>query len=334
VSGISNVDAPLDVKAAYEQGWVEDATQQADPDSQRFIDEDEGLEQDPDLSGVDPPAEVEPVVDPEPLVEPVEASVVPDDLQGKTPEELAKIVQDQRSFTGKQASELGDLRKQSQEQAAQLEQMVQYLNQMQSEQAAGYFDENGLDDPAATYNQMMEMVSQGRLPITEVETFVDRVHDVDPTLGRRMDRDFSTRLVRAETMQQLQPVQQYGYQQMLEQTTSDLYADPVLGADVKEFEQDIIKTLSGRGTLGNNPQEIRSHLLAALNAARGSDPTRSNAYRTALADRRAEGTVEGGSAPDNTHISAEQAVHNRVFEHRKADPGDFFFQPLANFKQG
>jgi hypothetical protein len=38
-------------------------------------------------------------------------STIPEDLRGKSPEELAKIIQDQRSFTGRQGQELGDLRR-------------------------------------------------------------------------------------------------------------------------------------------------------------------------------------------------------------------------------
>lgn len=340
-------EAPLNVASAYaEREWTVDESQHIEDDS---VDDDEnrtsteGEEVDEgEEPEVDDSEEEEPEPEVDETVDETEEKPagfeIPTDLAGKTPEELAKIVLDQRTFTGRQSSEVGDLRKLIEEQQGTIDQLTSSFQQIQTESTAGYFDQHGLENPAQTYQQMLGLLGSKQLQVGEVEKFIDRVYnEVDSDLGRAMDRDFITRMSRAEVMQHVQPIQRQNYEAMLESVTDDLYnsTDPATAADVQEYEKEVLgilqPVLTSGVPLGSNASEVRARLDAALQLARGQDPTRSYAYKQALATRRVTANVEAGSAPPEPPPTVQQAARQAIFEHRKADPADMMLAPLTSF---
>jgi hypothetical protein len=161
-----------------------------------------------------------------------------------------------------------------------------------------------------------------------MEQIIDATHERDPRLAFQMARDFDRRMVRAEALSHIAPVQQQAYNQMLREVTQTLYQDPELGPDVKAYEQDVVSALKARGVLGQSAQEIHAAIVQELYNARGRDPLRSSAYQQRLAASKQNQAVEDGDGtPPPVQLSEAERIRERIF--KKQDPSDFLLGPLS-----
>lgn len=301
-----------------------------------------------------PPVEAAPVaaaevVEEQPNVEKVEkpegeddAFVIPENLASLTPEELAKQVVDSQQMVGRQATEVGEMRRQMAEleraQQAQQQQFELQLQQyavamMQQQQAAA------IDPESLTYGQAIDLLDQGLVGPEAVDAIIsaawDAAEDGDPNAAkaaRAMERDFMYRIARAETMaatqqqvaqveQKFEPVQRDLQERSLREAVIGLYtAEP---EDAQEFGSDVVQIMQKPNAA--NPIEVQlakqfeqdpaSALKAGLTYVRGLHPVRSKAYKDAMATAKASAQVETGASPQAAEapLTEEQRVKATIF---------------------
>lgn len=260
---------------------------------------------------------------------------IPAHLAGKTPAELARIVQDSQSQIGRQSSEVAELRRVTEEQAAQVRELLEMLQQP----AAPEIDTSGLvaqafENPRGAYGQAVQLVDNGHATPDLVEDIIEAVADMDPKLSRQMASDFTRRMVTAqlraefdETIKtKVEPLAKNDYVSQLNMATSSLYADPVLGEDAKAYEQEVVAMLKGK-PLGADQHAIRAQLENALTVARGQDPTKSSAYKKALEAMRIDAQTELGNAPEVVEKKSEADAYReaRFTRSSERDPGAALF---------
>lgn len=308
---------------------VEDEEVIDDADDEEIVDEPVVEEQ--------PPADDEP--DPS-------AFVMPAELEGKSAEDIAKMFVDSRKMVGSQSNEVSELRRITSEQADQIRELLGYLQQGPTQQPepvdTSSIVAEALDNPQAAYQQAVSLVDQGLATPDLVEDIIEAVADIAPRLSRQMTADFSRRLttaqLRSEFKQELDervaPLQQHDYQSQLNIATSSLYADPVLGEDAKAYEAEIVALLAEKDDKGNvkpigrNAQEIRARIESALTVARGQDPTKSSAYKKALAELKGDAQTDPGNPPGAApkKKSEADAYRESVFARKsERDPGAALF---------
>lgn len=323
----NDTSSNLDVSdEALADKWENDSTQvEPEPSDDGVASgEDEDPDEDDHDAEVDD-AEDDPDEDPS-EEDPEDKSVLPDKLKGKSPEEIAKMyVELERRFGQEQSGEIGELRRQVEQQQQQLAQLA----------ASGQQDYAGGDDisdyisdshsAATIYGQAIDALGEGQINVNVIDEIIDATHAIDPLLASKMNRDFGMRLARAESMAQMEPVRQSNYDSTLLRVTNELYEDNKLGGDVKAYEQEIAGLLRGKD-LGNTAAEIRNHVEQALIVARGQDPTKSVAYQAAtLAASKKNSQVEEGSGEPPEAVTEEDQIRKRVFSTRGRGGGQNIF---------
>jgi hypothetical protein len=278
-------------------------------------------------------------VDEAPAADEPEAFAIPDHLSGKTPEELAKIVVDSQRQIGSQSGEVAELRRITEQQAGQLRELIDYLQEVGQQAAAPQVDTEGVvsqavDNPQAAYQQAVQLVDAGHATPDLVDEVIAAVEDMNPRLARLMDRDFQRRMIVAELRGEMEqtiektftPLAKNDYQSQVNLATSSLYSDPVLGEDAKAYEQEVVALLKGQ-RLGSDAREIRARLEAALTVARGNDPTKSAAYKKAVAQLKTDAQVEAGNPPAAPEKKSEaDEYRERAFKRAaERDPGAALF---------
>ena len=309
----------LDVSdEALADRWEEVESFDADPPA-------EGEEADAEAAEEEPEAEGDEQADDGAEVEEADDSL-PEDLAGKSPSELAKIIADQRSMIARQSNEVGEVRK-------AIEQQQLALQQLQQQQAAAYYDDDeDLSDiitdtvqAERMYQQGLQALAQGQVAPAVIEEIIDATHAVDPRLAGRMGRDFAMRIARAEMLAQMEPQIQTSREYAVRQASNALYADETLGPDAKAYESEIIEVLKGQ-PLGNTPAEVLQTMKSALIHVRGLDPSKSLAARSArLEAEKLNGRVEEGSAEAPAPVTEADRFKQSVFEHRARSGGNDLF---------
>jgi hypothetical protein len=319
-----DTDTPVDTVAAHDAAVAEEADEvevevdDADADEAGVDDEPAGDEDDDKAD---------------------DAPAIPEHLAGKTPEELARIVQDSQRQIGSQSNEVSQLRKVTEEQAGQIRELIGYL-QAAAEPQAPQLDTDSLvaqaiDNPQAAYAQAVRMVDSGHATPDLIEDIIEAVEDMSPKLARQMATDFTRRMVTADVMGRVQqelettvkPLAKNDYQSQVNLATTSLYNDPELGEDAKAYEKDVVELLRGQH-LGNSAQEIRAKLESALTVARGADFTKSPKYKKALEALRVDAQTPGGNPPPapDAKKSEDDQYRERVFARAGArDPGASLF---------
>lgn len=276
------------------------------------------------------------------------ATLDPDDLPahlaGKSPAELAKIVQDSQTQIGRQSGEVAELRRITTEQADQIRELIGYLQQGPPEPQVDTSDlvAQALDNPQAAYSQAIRLVNDGHATPDLVEDIIEAVEDLSPKLARQMDRDFTRRMTTAELRNEFKkeldervtPLANSDYATQVNTATASLYNDPVLGEDAKAYEQEVVALLLDKDEngkpkpLGRTAAEIRAKIESALVVARGNDPTKSSQYKKALAALKGDAQTEGGGSGDPKPAKKSEAdvYRDRAFAKSKdRDPGAALF---------
>lgn len=308
------------------------------------VDEDiEILDDDADeVDDADDEVEADDEVDEEPAA--LDPDELPAHLAGKSPAELAKIVQDSQTQIGRQSGEVAELRRITTEQADQIRELIGYLQQGPPEPQVDTSDlvSQALDNPQAAYAQAIRLVNDGHATPDLVEDIIEAVEDLSPKLARQMDRDFTRRMTTAELRNEFKkeldervtPLANSDYQAQVNAATASLYNDPALGEDAKAYEKEVVamvvqKDADGKVLpIGKDAREIRAKLEAALVVARGNDPTRSSQYKKALAALKGDAQTEGGGSGDPKPAKKSEAdvYRDRAFAKSKdRDPGAALF---------
>lgn len=271
--------------------------------------------------------------------EPAAADAVLDHdlVKGKSPEELAKLVVDSQSMVGRQSAEVAELRRITEEQAAQMRELIGYLNEAQQPQFEVDSDNlvaKAVDNPRGAYGEALQLLDNGHITPDVIEQIIEATEDMDPRLARKMEADFTRRMVtaeiraefRAELDKTVKPLANNDYQSQLNIATSSLYSDPALGEDAKAYQEDVVKMLKGQ-RLGDDARQIRAKLESALTVARGNDPTKSAAYRKALEAMRLDSQTDAGnSQPPPAKKSEADEYRERVMRRAaERDPGAALF---------
>lgn len=230
-------------------------------------------------------------------------------LEGKAPEELAKLYRDSRTEVGRQSAEVGQLRSLVETQQGQLQELIQLLSAQQDQPHVEVdldpIVSSAFENPAGAYGQMLKLVDAGQATPDKIEEIIDAAFEVDPSMGRRIHGDWISRLATAqaraehqEALQALQPVHDQAYRASAQEAMQQLAQDPGLGPDVREYGKEITEMFTGPDgklvKLGSNPQEIRAKIQSALTVAIGNDPTRSSKYKQALAALKVDTQAEQG----------------------------------------
>jgi len=258
-------------------------------------------------------------------------------VKGKSPEELAKLVVDSRSMVGRQSAEVAELRRITEEQAAQMRELIGYLNEAQQPQIEVDSDNlvaKAVDNPRGAYGEALQLLDNGHITPDVIEQIIEATEDMDPRLARKMEADFTRRMVtaelraemRAELDKTVKPLANNDYQSQLNIATSSLYNDPVLGADAKAYQEEVVKLLKGQ-RLGDDARQIRAKLESALTVARGNDPTKSAAYLKALEAMRLDSQTDAGNhQPPPAKKSEADEYRERVMRRAaERDPGAALF---------
>lgn len=315
----------------------------------------ETIEEDP-VEQEEPADEVEEEVEGEPAgdgghVPDVDESI-PDELRGKTPAELAKMVLDSQSELGRRSGEIGELRKSVEQMQQQQQLYAQQMLSIQHEDVADDLLESAEASPAKAvqaYNEAMTLLDNNAIDIGTVEQIVEKTYEVDPRLARMMERDFDRRMTRAEIMgtiherfqQDVQPVQEFTRQQAIQLASAELYnAD----ADTAAYQQEIIQTFADPELGKTDPMianlqhlysqartapQIKQLMQAALELHRGRNPIKSTRYSQSMEQRKVDEQVETGSGLTPEPATEEEAYRQSVFKAKQ--PADQLF---ANFGAG
>lgn len=241
---------------------------------------------------------------------------IPSELQGKSPEELARMVVEGQKLVGRHATEVGEVRNQIAEMQSAFDQRLQeYAVAMMQMQAAPAVD---LDD--LSYGQALDMLDQGIVGVDAVNNIIEAAYEAgDVRQAREMERDFMYRMARAEAMQatnarieqveqKYAPVEKDLAVRAVQAATNDLYREQP--EDATAYGEDVVRVVKQptnqveKGIAKQFESDPKGGLEAALNYARGLDPTRSKAYRDALEAQKASAQVEGGASGE----AAEQAL--------------------------
>lgn len=250
---------------------------------------------------------------------------LPEAFRGKTAAELVKIIQDSQSFVAKQGGEIGELRK-----------LVDEVRQRQSAPAPTQYAPpsdyiHDTQDGLIAYREGVQLLDQGQIGPEAIDEIIDVVREIDPATAAKMDRDFGMRLARAEMNVSMAPVMQQSYDIALQQATAQVNADP----DAEAYREDIVRIVQNPQSLieqqvavayqqSRTAPEIAATLQAALQVARGSNPTKAAGYRAALEQAKLNEQVESGnSAPAETPTSLEDQIRNSLLA--PADPGAQMF---------
>jgi hypothetical protein len=256
---------------------------------------------------------------------------LPEAFRGKSPAELVKIIQDSQSQIGRQANEVGELRKQVEAILAQ-----QQAPEPQEYLPASEYVHSAADGVSA-YRDALELLDSGQIGPDAIDDIIDATMEVDRSMGMRMHRDFSMRLARAEIMAQMAPGQQVTRDYALRQATEAVrQAD----ADAEAYAADIARMMDQPQTyaeqglanafkMAQTPQDIQTVLNEALRVARGADPTKSRMYSAQLDKRKQDEQVETGNAtPAEKPLGEAEQILAAVEQHRKNRPDADLF---ANF---
>jgi hypothetical protein len=323
-------------EAMEERGWEPDMTQAEPEGSALDVDPDDDVEDDEELvDGDGIPLTEDSEEDEADESDDAEAEAdepkVPEALQGKTPEELAKIIADQRSFTAEQSDQVGQLRALVEQQAQQINQLLQGAQQPQEAiDVSGWEDEVKVN-PQAVYGQALDLLDRGHIDIGQMDDLIDYVSEVNPRAGRQIARDFDRRLNMAQMNQQFEPVQTNVQRNLVESTTAELWNSPdeEVKADTREYHTEIAKVLNGVD-LGNTQAQVKARLEQALVVVRGRDPQRSYKYKKALEELKANSQVEQGTSTEREEKKTEaDKARDLIFNRRKRDPAAALFADLA-----
>lgn len=222
---------------------------------------------------------------------------IPENLRGKTPAELAKIIADSQAFISRQGTEIGELRKMVEQIQSTAEQ--QYAQEMAP--SVEFIDT--VEDGVGAYHEAMNLLDQGFIGPEAIDEIIDAVRDLDPSIAARMDRDFGMRLARAEMTTQMAPVIEQSYHASLQAATAQVNADP----DATAYREDIVRIVQNPANLvehqiaaayqhARTASDIADALKAALTVARGANPVKSASYKQQLAASKQNEQVEGGNA--------------------------------------
>jgi hypothetical protein len=255
------------------------------------------------------------------LVEDGDDEDLPAPLKGKSRQEIAALYAQAQEYVNRQGNELGELRKAVQQlqqngyQAAEPVPTIDYI-----ENAA---------DAVSAYRQALDLLDQGQIGPDVVDEIIEVAHELDPAMGRKMDRDFGTRLARAEANVQLQPIQQAARETNILRATTEVYHSE---ADAAPYQDDIARILRQPSSLeeqqlalayeqAQTAGEIKQVLLASIRLARGADPTRSTLYSGQLRARKKNERTEGGNATKTTAPpkSEVELIQDDILNRRRSD---------------
>lgn len=240
---------------------------------------------------------------------------IPEAFRGKTAAELVRIIQDSQSHIGRQANELGQLR-QMVEEVRQMQQQAQPQPQMAP--ASEYIHDT--DDGVRAYREGVSLLDEGRVGPEAIDEIIRTVRQFDPDTAAIMDRDFGMRLARAEMNVQMAPVVQQSYELALRQATAEVNQDP----DAQSYRDDIVRMVHQPQTLAEQQiavayanartaTDIKSALTAAIQLARGADPTKSHHYSALLQQQKQNEQSEGPNAV-NANQQAPMTEEERIID--------------------
>lgn len=319
-------------------------------DARGWVDADTNPDAEPEPVETEAPAPDEPEAPTEPPVDEQEpdntepepdAFTIPEKLQGKDAEALAKMYLELERLQGSQANEYGDLKGLVEKQAEQLELMREAMAQQYNSGVADDLVEMVRANPTGIYQQAIEALDQGQISIDVVEEIIDEVEaqadeladdgDNDAArqyrkLARVMQRDFDRRITLAESRAAQQPLQQAAVKQAYERGVNEYFNMPDAddAADAKAYQQDVQNLLKGKH-LGTTPEQVADTLKRALYYVRGMNPTRSAMFVRQQQGLKANAVAEQGSAePPPVSLSESDRIRQGIFAANKpSDPFDF-----------
>jgi hypothetical protein len=222
---------------------------------------------------------------------------LPEDLRGKTPAELAKIIADSQAMIQRQADEVGQARRMMEQFAAQ----QQAAQQHEPVPASEYID--NVQDGLLAYREGIGLLDQGQVGPSAIDDIIDVVRELDPATAAKMDRDFGMRLARAEMNVQMAPVIEQSYNASLQAAAAQVNADP----DATAYREDIVRIVQQPANMveqqvaqayqhARTAPELTAALNAALTVARGANPVKSLTYKQQLEAAKQNEQVEGGNS--------------------------------------